>query len=182
MAINITIASGEIADGKIWKAGESISVSAGGTLSNSEITAAANSLTLNANSVVSGALNVGASVTVNGTINAADADIIWNISDRKEEAGLLWSNLASSSAKSYSIMVDSNQNKGTYRIAGNAANFNQPITIVNESGVSLGSLSISNNVLDFDITRYTLAVNDAGELTLNVASNISDEDKFVFLY
>ena len=117
----ITISSDEILTGALWNAGEIVTVASGGTLSNAELTYRADSLTLAEGATLTGSLTVAAPVTVQGAINASEAEITWDISKRKEEAELLWSDLAATGAKSYSLTVNPNQDKGTYRIAGNAA-------------------------------------------------------------
>ena len=178
----ITVGSGKTVSGMIWDSGETVTVTSGGVLDGAELTHRAESLVLESGAILKGTLTVGAPVTLNGTVNAAEADSVLNISRRKEEEGLLWNDIAAAEAKSYSLTVDSNQDKGTYRLAGNASEFDGVITIKNSAGTELGTLSLSNNTLDFDITRYTLALNETGELTVTISSNITDDSSYVFLY
>jgi len=178
----ITVLPGEEIRGAFYDAGEVISVGNGATLENVTVSAHAGSLTLDAGVIVSGTLTVGAETTLKGAIDIDEATLAWDITQRQEEDELLWSDLAAAAAKSYTITVSPNQDKGTYRIAGNAAAFDKTISIQNAAGAELGTLSMTSAVLDYDITRYTLALNDAGELTLTISSNITDDSYFVFLY
>ncbi|MBR7143580.1 MAG: pre-peptidase C-terminal domain-containing protein [Lentisphaeria bacterium] len=178
----ITVNSGETVADTVWSSGESITVTSGGSISNIELTFQAEKLTLEAGSNIGGTITVASEVAVLGEINAKDADIVWDISHRKEEEGLLWSDITAAAANSYSITVSANQDKGTYRIAGNAADFSGTITIRNSAGVELGYISLADNVMDFDVTRYTLAVNEQNELTLTVSATITDTSYYVFLY
>ena len=181
----INIGPGDPWSDKFWESGEVITVENGGTLANSELSYKADSLIIKSGATITGTLTVAAEVTVESGAIMAGADVVWNISHRKKEEPLLWNDLGASDFNSLSITVSPNQNKGTYLLAGNAADFDGVITIQHPSGTVLGTVSLDekNNVLDFDVTRYTLDLNkETGILTLTVSSNISDEAYYVFLY
>ena len=63
-------------------------------------------------------------------------------------------------ADALSISVRPDQDKGMYRLAGNASDFYGTITVVNSVGVEIGSLSFENSELDYDITHYSLRLKD----------------------
>ncbi len=180
---DIIIEDGEIFADQWWDStGATITVASGGTIGDTTLTHRVESLTLEGGANVTGTLTTAAPVTVGGELNAAEANIVWDISRYKLEEGLFWSDLGATGAASYSLMVSANQNKGTYRIAGNAADFAGSIRIISNGGVELGTLSLEAPVLDHDITRYTLEYNEAGELTVTVSSNITNDCYYVFLY
>ncbi|MBR2509695.1 MAG: hypothetical protein IKB71_08095, partial [Lentisphaeria bacterium] len=179
----IEISNGEISSGEIYGYGDNITVKSGGTLDDAYIPSSAGSLTLEAGAILTDSITIGVNTTVQGVVNAGKADLNLDISDRKEEDGTLisdWENI--SSANSISITVNSNQDKGTYILAANAAEFDKTITITNDSGIELGTISVSNPQLDYSMTRYNLAINDNGQFVLTVSSNISDTSDYIFLY
>ena len=69
----------------VWSMGESVVVASGVTITNAELTFMAESLTLAAGSTISGTLTVANEVTLQGTVNASNADIVWDISHRQQE-------------------------------------------------------------------------------------------------
>ena len=125
----IVISNGEISSGEIFGYGDTITVKSGGTLDDAYIPSSAGSLILEAGAILTDTITIGGNTLVQGVVNAGNADINLDISDRKEENGVLisdWSNI--SSANSLSITVDSsNQDKGTYILAANAVDFDGTI-------------------------------------------------------
>ena len=178
----ITIQSGETLSGGFYSAGEDIVIAAGGTISDSAVRYGASSLTFEAGATVTGTLTVAVNTSVQGAVTASAADIALDISRRKEEAGLVWSDWGATGGKSLSVIVSPDQNKGTYRLVGNAAEYSGNIAITLSNSVSAGTVSLESPVLEYDITRYTLEANEAGELTLTVSSAITDDNKYIFLY
>ena len=178
----ITIAAGELVEDTVWDYGEVVTIASGGKVSNVELTHRASSLTVEAGAVVSGSLTVASNVTVDAAADLSEADVVWNIAQRKKESGLLWSDIGSVDVNSLTLTVSPDQNKGTYLLAGNAAGLDITIAVVSSSGSELGTLSLASSVLNVDITRYTLEVNDKGELCVTVSSNIDDDSYYVFLY
>ena len=179
----IEISNGEISSGEIYGYGDNITVKSGATLDDAYIPSSAGSLTLEAGAILTDTITIGVNTTVEGIVDADEANLNLDISDRKEEDGVLisdWENI--SSANSISITVDSNQDKGTYILAANAAEFDKTITIKSDSELELGTISVSNPQLDYSMTRYNLAINDDGQLVLTVSSNISDTSDYIFLY
>ena len=178
----VVISNGEISSGEIFGYGDTITVKSGGTLDDAYIPASAGSLTLEAGAILTDTITIGVNTTVQGVVNAGKADINLDISDRKEEDGVLisdWENI--SSANSISITVNSNQDKGTYVLVAETQFFSNVVTVKNLSGNILGELSIYNSVLDYGMTRYTLSITDSNYLCLTVSSNLNPTSDKVFL-
>lgn len=178
----IVISNGEISSGQIYGYRENITVKSGGTLDDAYIPSSSGSLTLEAGAILTDSITIGVNTTVQGIVNAGKAALNLDISDRKEESGVLLSDLSYVASKSLTVTVDNNQDKGTYILAGNAADYDCTITIVDDLGSVLGTISLAQPQLDYGMTRYNLAVNSANQLTLTVSSNISDSSDNVFLY
>ena len=113
-------------------------------------------------------------------MDAATADLTFDISALKPEDGLFLSSLFET--QSISITVSPDQDKGTYRLFGDAAEFTGTISVKTESCFIFGELTLENNTLDYDITRYTLSLNEANEVCVTVSSNIPDTSDYVLLY
>ena len=162
--------------------GDSITIKKGGTLSNVVIPESVETVMLEDGAALTGVIKTAKEFTISGNVNAAQADLILDISDRKPEETIMVSDWSLLTADSLSVVVDPNQDKGTYRLAGNAAGFAGSITIRNSFDRVLGVLSLADNVLDDGITRYTLDWNEAKEICLTVSSNIPDTSDYVLLY
>ena len=103
----IVISQGEINSGTTFADGSSITVKSGGTLQDAKIPAGTGSLTLEAGAILSNTITIGVNAQITGTVDAGEADINLDLSDRKVEDGTIisnWNNL--SSASSVSITVD----------------------------------------------------------------------------
>ena len=119
---------------------------------------------------------------VNGPVNAGNADIELEITNSKEDYGVQINDMALLSALSCSVIVSPDQNKGEYILAGNARIFTGAITVKDTGGTYLGTITVEQGMLDYGITRYTLALNENDELVFIVSSNITDELDYVLLY
>ena len=97
----IVISSGEISSGEIFGYGDTITVKSGGTLDDAYIPADAQSLMLEAGAILTDTITIGVNTLVQGIIDADEADINLDISDRKEENGILisdWENISSANS------------------------------------------------------------------------------------
>ena len=72
----------------------------------------------------------------------------------------------------YTLTVDGMQVSGVYRLADGAAGFNKTISVVNASGVSLGSLPVGQKTT-LNGVDYTLNLNN-GSLSVTVVSNYTE--------
>ncbi len=179
--MNYTIANGETLEDITFGNGDIVTVQNGGTLSNVIIPKSVTSVTLENGAILNGGISTAKFITVSGSVNASSADLDLNISTRTPEDGLFLNSLFETQSISVTIST-TDQDKGTYRLFGNAAEFSGTITIENSLGAILGTLSIEDNVLNYDITRYTLSLNEANEVCVTVSSNIPDTSDYVLLY
>ncbi|MBP5411614.1 MAG: pre-peptidase C-terminal domain-containing protein, partial [Lachnospiraceae bacterium] len=166
----------------VWeKTGDTVRITSGGVLNDAEIPWGG-TLILEDGAVLQGTVRLGTDVQVRGLVNATDAELELDISMRKEEYGTLLSNLAFVAAASLTVIVNPDQNKGVYVLAGYAQDFNGVITVKSTDGVNRGTITVEQELLDFDITRYTLMKTEKNELVFIVSSNITDEADYVLLY
>ena len=127
------------------------------------------SLTAYAGAVFKGEHSYNSSVTLLGSVDADEADIIFDISDWSYASNpvAIVNNIAYLDAAGYSIMVSDLQSNGTYLLAGNAANFNSSVALVSDTGKNYGTLSVGGEV-EVENKCFTLQVN-SGRLELVVA-------------
>ena len=108
----VTVGSGETLSGAVWDSGASVTVAAGGKIVDVSLGAGASGMTLAQGAVLAGSITVSAPVAVEGDVNAADARIIWDISQLKEEAALILEDYSAvSEATEWGISVNPNQDK-----------------------------------------------------------------------
>ena len=166
----------------VWeKTGETVRVTSGGILQNTEIPWGG-TLVLEEGSILQGTVRVGADVLADGQVNASNANLELDISMRKEEYGTLLSDLTLLAASSYTVLVDPDQNKGGYILAGNAQDFRGAITVKGTDGSYRGSLTVDQGTLDYGMTRYSLDLNDNNDLVFSVSSTFEDETDYILLY
>ena len=183
----IIVSSGtEIASGEtlVWeKTGDTVRITSGGILNDTEIPWGG-TLILEEGAILQGTVRLGTDVLVNGVVDAAGADLELDISRRKEEYGTLLNNLAFVAAATLSVIVDPDQNKGAYVLAGYAQDFNGVLTVKSTDGVNRGTITVEQETLEYqqDHTLYTLTKNEQNELVFIVSSSITDETDYVLLY
>ena len=174
-----TVSAGEILH---WeKTGETVRVTAGGILQNTEIPWGG-TLILEENSTLLDSIRLGTDVLVEGRVNASNAFLELDISSRKEEYGTILSDLALLAASSYTVLVDPDQNKGEYILAGNSQNFYGSIAVKGTDGTYRGAVSLSQSSVDYGVTRYTLVQRDNNDLVFIVSSTFKDETSYILLY
>ena len=69
----------------------------------------------------------------------------------------------------YTLTVGGSQADGTYKLAGDAAGFDKTITVQNESGEALGTLTVGQTV-NIGSTGYTLNLNSDDVLSVSVGA------------
>jgi len=179
----IVTSDSQIATGEtlVWeKTGETLRVTSGGVLNNTEIPWGG-TLILEEGAILQGTVRLGTDVQVKGIVNAENANIELDISNRKEEYGLQLDNMAYVAALTYSVIVSPDQNKGEYILAGNAGDFDGAFTIKNTNGITCGTITVEQGTLDYGITHYTLSLNEQNQLVFIVSSNIDDETDYILL-
>ncbi|MBR4467482.1 MAG: hypothetical protein IKS34_04185, partial [Clostridia bacterium] len=181
----IIVSSGaEIPSGEtlVWEnTGDIVRITSGAVLRDVEIPWGG-TLILEEGAILQGTVRLGTDVRANGIVNATDANLELDISKRKEEYGILLDNLAFVTAAALSVIVDPDQNKGEYILAGNAQEFDGVLTVKSTDGMNRGTISEEQETLDYDITRYILTKNEKNELVFIVSSNIPDETDYILLY
>ena len=182
---NYTIANGETNAWTMLAAGDNLLVQSGGTLNDAALPYGVASAELAAGAVLSGDISVGCNLTTVGEVDTSSLEAFdFDISGRQEEDGLILDDIThiDLSNVDITITVDSDQDKGKYRLAGNVAEFDQTITVKNTAGTILGTLSLEDQILDFNTTRYILSLDTDNELCLTVDSTTGDGDAYVLLY
>ena len=179
----ILVSSGtEVGETLVWeKTGEILRVAGGGILKDTDIPWGG-TLVLEEGAVLNGTVRLGTDIQVLGPVAAEDATVELDISNRKEEYGIQLDNMMYVAALSYSVIVSPDQNKGEYILAGNAAGFTGTITVRDTENTEYGTLTLDQGTLDYDVTHYTLSLNEKDELTFIVSSNIPNEADYILLY
>ncbi len=111
------------------------------------------------------------SVMSSGAIVADEAEIVFDITQRKISDTVILNNIAKLDGGTYFVSVSASQAEGQYKLANNASAFNQSVT-----------LTVTNTQLTAQLTKgvtktvngvgYTLNVSN-GTLNLNVVNNVS---------
>ena len=127
---------------------------------------------LQADAILTGKHVYGGTVAVYGKVDASNADVTFDISERTTDDRVIIDDIANLEAKSFSITVSASQAEGVYRLAGNAANFSGTLT-VGDGTITYGSLTVNGATLTCNDVNYTL-VNSNSELALHVSGNVVD--------
>ncbi len=90
--------------------------------------------------------------------------------------------LSTTAATSFVLTVSADQNKGDYTLASNAADFSGTITVKDDLGTDLGTISLQNPILDFQETRYLLSLDATANLTITILSNQDFSAHTIYLY
>ena len=129
-------------------------------------------LILQADAILTGKHVYGGTVRTYGTVDASNADVTFNISERKTTDKVIVDDIANLDARSFSITVSASQAEGAYKLAGNAANFSGTLTI-GDGTITYGSLTVNGATLTYNDVNYTL-VNSNSELALHISGNVVD--------
>ena len=133
--MDYTIANGETLSNITFGYGDIVTVQNGGTLSDAVIPKTVESVTLEDGAILTGSIRTAKEMTVGGTVNAAEADLTLDISAHKPEDEIFLNSLFET--QSISITVSNDQDKGTYRLFGDAADFAGAITVQSSLGAIL---------------------------------------------
>jgi autotransporter passenger strand-loop-strand repeat protein len=68
----------------------------------------------------------------------------------------------------FTLTVSGAETTGPYRLAGNAVDFNETITVVNTSGTELGTLTVNGGTQEIDGVKYALTLNKKNVLSVMV--------------
>ena len=143
-----------------------VTVFEGGTVDTVKVNTAA-FVQLYEDAIICGKHVYGGTIDVYGTVDAARADITFDISQRKTTDRYIVSNIAYINANSYSISVSADQTEGTYKLAQGADNFTGTLTI-GDGTVDYGSITVNGADFVYNGVTYSLDQLD-GNLTLTIS-------------
>ena len=129
-------------------------------------------LILQADAILTGKHVYGGTVRTYGTVDASNADVTFDISERKTTDKVIVDDIANLDAGSFSITVSASQAEGAYKLAGNAADFSGTLTI-GDGTITYGSITVNGASLTYNNVSYTL-VNSNSELALHISGNVVD--------
>ena len=162
----VYVYAGGIAKNTIANSGH-VTAYEGGTIDTVKVNTAAFML-LEEGAIICGKHIYAGKVNADGNIDAANADVIFDISERKEADNYIINNISYFNAKSYSITVSANQANGTYKLAQGAASFTGTLTI-GDGSVDYGSITV--NGADFSYNGATYSLDQLnGNLTLTITN------------
>ena len=140
-----------------------VSVSSGGTVDTIEVKSGG-AIYYSAGAILAGEHVYGGRVAIEGYVDAENADVTFDVSQRLTADSFIVSNLAYLNAGSFSITVAADQEKGTYMLAENADGFAGSLS-VGTGTVNWGTVSVNGEQLTYNETVYKL-VGESGNLHL----------------
>ncbi|MBR7139913.1 MAG: AIDA repeat-containing protein, partial [Lentisphaeria bacterium] len=140
-----------------------VSVSSGGTVDTIEVKSGG-AIHYSAGAILAGEHVYGGRVAIEGYVDAENADVTFDVSQRLTADSFIVSNLAYLNAGSFSITVAADQEKGTYMLAENADGFAGSLS-VGTGTVNWGTVSVNGEQLTYNETVYKL-VGESGNLHL----------------
>ncbi len=117
---------------------------------------------------LSGVISVAGNLSISGTVNADNAEIIFDLRERDASGDILASGLANVAGGNYSIMVAGGQGGGLYWLSDELADFGS-VTLKTKNG-DIGTLQLNSGSLHYDGQYYVLRLHD-GSLLLHVTEN-----------
>ena len=126
-------------------------------------------LIFSSGAILTGTLNAAGTITVKNGATVSNGTLNFNLVDLKAGNRVILNDMSLLTGANYSITVSGSQAEGSYKLATGAGAFNGTITVKNESGNTLGSLSIGGT-LNAGGNSYTLTRNNAA-LSLTVTAS-----------
>ena len=126
-------------------------------------------LIFSSGAILTGTLNAAGTITVKNGATVSNGTLNFNLVDLKAGNRVILNDMSLLAGANYSITVSGSQAEGSYKLANGAGAFNGTITVKNESGNTLGSLSIGGT-LNAGGNSYTLTRNNAA-LSLTVTAS-----------
>ena len=126
-------------------------------------------LIFSSGAILTGTLNAAGTITVKNGATVSNGTLNFNLVDLKAGNRVILNDMSLLTGANYSITVSGSQAEGSYKLANGAGAFNGTITVKNESGNTLGSLSIGGT-LNAGGNSYTLTRNNAA-LSLTVTAS-----------
>ena len=122
---------------------------------------------INSGAVLFGTLNFAGNVNISGTVDAAAANVHFDVSKCTGSAGAIVNDLSCLNAGNYFITVSANQSEGEYILAENASAFNKTVTVRSNS-ITRGTLTVNGSELRYNGLHFALK-EDNGILSLSVS-------------
>ncbi len=126
-------------------------------------------LIFSSGAILTGTINAAGTITVKNGATVSNGTLNFNLVDLKAGNRVILNDMSLLTGANYSITVSGSQAEGSYKLANGAGAFNGTITVKNESGNTLGSLSIGGT-LNAGGNSYTLTRNNAA-LSLTVTTS-----------
>ena len=126
-------------------------------------------LIFSSGAILTGTLNAAGTIAVKNGATVSNGTLNFNLVDLKAGNRVILNDMSLLAGANYSITVSGSQAEGSYKLANGAGAFNGTITVKNESGNTLGSLSIGGT-LNAGGNSYTLTRNNAA-LSLTVTAS-----------
>ncbi|MCR4573505.1 MAG: AIDA repeat-containing protein [Lentisphaeria bacterium] len=173
------VSSGGTATSTTVASGGSVVVSNSGTLSSTTIATSGKlivsnggtakdlilynggSMVVYSGGILKGSVMLAGMMTLSGTVDASNASITFDVSQRTENSSVLIANFNHIDTAEYFVTVAANQTEGQYRLAGNAADFNGSMT-----------LTVKDTNLTTRLSRDTVATVGRKDYSLVVNSGI----------
>ena len=146
-----------------------MTVSSGGTAENMTISFGG-ILYVSPDGILCGQVVLGGMMELEERVNASNADIMFDVTQRTVSDAVIVNDITMLNGGIYSVNVSSDQAEGRYKLAGNAADFSQTVTLtVKDTALSAALAKDTATVVGGK--DYTLAVVD-GELCLGVEAHV----------
>ena len=129
------IYGGAVAGGVTIREGATLGIGGGGTV-DSVIEEYGAGMVFYDGAQVSGRIQMGGTVTVNGVLDGSDAMFVFDLSDRTSEDGVILNSMSAVSNANYQVSLSGLDALGQYALAGDASGFSGSITVtVNSQAV-----------------------------------------------
>jgi autotransporter passenger strand-loop-strand repeat protein len=164
----LVVVSGGVANSTIIGSGGCMDVCWSGTANSTEVSSGGR-LEFIGGGILKGIVVVGGIMTLSGVVDANNADITFDITERTGVETVIVNNITLLNGGTYSINVAAEQAEGVYKLAGNASAFSQNVTLTVKD-TNLTTMLTRGNTASIGGKDYTLNVVNE-ELCLTVAAN-----------
>ena len=124
---HLAVSNSGIVSGTIVNSTGQLVVSSGGTARDTVVHSGG--IFFAGGGILQGDVVLGGAMTLSSTANAANANIIFDVSERTTADTVIINDISLLNASNYFITVSSSQSNGQYKLAGNAAAYNKTITL-----------------------------------------------------
>lgn len=114
---------------------------------------------------VSGRIQMGGTVTVNGVLDGSNAVFVFDLTNRTTGDGIIMNSMQLVTNTSFQVSVSSSQQAGWYALAGGA--YRTTLT-VNVDSAAAGSISVGGSALQVGNNFYSLGLSN-GVLSLGIS-------------